>query len=79
MISTITAVLIAHSIEIGASSVFLIGFGTYVYVKGVWKENVDKLVFYDLTDRIIKSKKIQQRITNRVGGNKQNETFFKAS
>ena len=79
MIGAITAVLLAHAIEIGASTVFLAGFGVYIYVKGVWKKNEDKLVFYDLTDRIIKSKKIDQRITKRVGGNTQNETFFKAS
>jgi|GEM_PF-2539701 len=79
MIGTISAILLAHAIEIGASTVFLVGFGTYIYVKGVWKKNVDKLVFYDITDRIVKSKKIQQRISNRVGGNKKNETFFKAS
>jgi len=79
MIGTITAILIENSIEIGASSVFLLGFGIYIYVKGHWVTNEDKLVFYDLTDRIIKSKKIQQRITDRVGGNKKDGTFFKAS
>lgn len=79
MIGTITAILLAHAVEIGASTVFIIGMGVYVYVKGVWKKNENKLVFYDITDRIVKSKKIQQRITDRAGGNKKNETFFKAS
>lgn len=80
MVGTITAILIAHSIEIISSSVFLVGFGTYAYLKTNGKPNNHKLVYYDVTDRIIKSKKIQQRITDRAGGsNQKNGTFFKAS
>jgi hypothetical protein len=79
MEGTATTILIKYAIEIGASSVFLIGFGIYAYIKLHWKTNEDKLVYYDITDRIIKSKKIQQRINDRVGGNKKDGTFFKAS
>ena len=79
MIGTMTGFLIANAIEVGSSTIFLVGFGVFVYIKGHWKTNEEKLVFYDITDRIVKSKKIQQRITDRVGGNKNNGTFFKAS
>ena len=59
MIGTITAFLIEKSIEIGLSAVFVIGVGVYGYWKAYHKINEDKLVFYDITDRIVKSKKIQ--------------------
>ena len=78
MVGTLTAFLIKYTIEIGISSVFLVGLGVYSYLKLRWK-STEKLVFYDLTDRIIKSKKAEQRITDRVGGNKKDGTFFKAS
>jgi len=79
MISTITAILIDHVIEISVSSVFLAGFGTYVYFKNNGKIKSHKLVYYDVTDRIVKSKKIQQRINDRCGGNKNDTGFFKAA
>ena len=78
MISVMTAFIIKNAIEIGISTVFLMGFGVFTYFKLRWK-TTEKLVFYDITDRIIKSKKIQQTITNRVGGNQKDGTFFKAS
>jgi len=79
MIGTLTGFLIANAIEVGLSCVFVVGVGVYVFIKGRWKIDEDKLVFYDITDRIIKSKKAQQRISDRVGGNKKDGTFFKAS
>ena len=79
MVGTASAFLIEYAIEITTSSVFLVGFGVYAYLKFHWVSDEEKLVFYDITDRIIKSKKIQQRISDRVGGNKKDGAFFKAS
>jgi len=79
MIETITTFIISYSVEIGCSGAFIAGVGAYQYFKKQGKKE-HKLVFWNLTDRVIRSKKIQQQISDRVGGgNSKNGAFFKAS
>jgi hypothetical protein len=79
MIETITSFLISYSVEIGCSGVFIAGVGAYTYFKKQSKKE-HKLVFYNITDRIVKAKKTQQVISDRVGGgSSKNGAFFKAS
>jgi hypothetical protein len=74
----ITAFLVANAIEIACGGTFLAGFGIYNYFK-TKGHSKHKLVYYNVSDRVIKGKKIQQKISDRVGGNSKNGTFFKAS
>lgn len=73
----ITAFLAAYVVEITCSSLFVAGVGVYGYIK-TKSHSKHKLVYYNISDRVIKGKKIQQKISDRVGGNSKNGTFFKA-
>lgn len=74
----ITAFLVKYVAEIVCSSIFVAGVGVYGYFKTKGHSKY-KLVYYNVSDRVIKGKKMQQRINDRVGGNGKNDTFFKAS
>ena len=78
MVGAITSFLIEYSVEIACSTLFLGGFGAYNYIKKKGKRE-HKLVYWNVTDRIVKSKKLQQQISDRAGGSSKNGTFFKTS
>jgi hypothetical protein len=74
----ITTFITTRIAEITCSVIFIAGLGVYGYIKNKGN-NKHKLVYYNLSDRVIKGKKIQQKISDRVGGSGKNDTFFKAS
>jgi len=74
---SILAFLTEYTLEIGLSSVFVVAYSAYTITKARGQTNKYKLVYYDLTDRIIKSKKAQKKINDKVGGGKNNGDFFK--
>lgn len=75
----VTAFLTAYAFELACGGTFVAGFSVYSYIKLKGKTNPHRLVWYNLSDREIKHKKMQQRINDRAGGGKNGDTFFKNS
>jgi hypothetical protein len=75
----LSAFLMTNLAEIVCGGTFLGGFSIYTYFKLKGKMNKHKLVYYNVSDRVIKAKKISHTITDRAGGSGKNDTFFKAS
>jgi hypothetical protein len=75
----VSALLLANLTEIICCGTFLGGFSFYSYFKLKGKTNKHRLVYYNLSDRAVKSKKLHQLVNDRAGGASKGDTFFKAT
>lgn len=66
-----------HMYEIGAGSLFVVGFSIYSYfkVRGMNKE--EKLVYYSVRDLVREQKKAEKQFNESIGGSGKGEKFFK--